>query len=69
MSKPEATTLNRASTSSTTATLDGIPHSQVIIVGAGPVGLFLALKIAQQGIKVTVLDAEPEIVKSPRAIT
>jgi ribulose 1,5-bisphosphate synthetase/thiazole synthase len=69
MSKVEATTLNGASTSSTTATLEGIPRSQVIIVGAGPVGLFLALKIAQQGIKVTVLDAEPEIVKSPRAIT
>jgi len=44
-----------------------VPHTQVLIVGAGPVGLFLALKIAQQGIRTTVIEAENEIVKSPRA--
>ena len=45
-----------------------IPRSQVLIVGAGPVGLFLGLKIAQQGIKTLVIDCERDIVKSPRAI-
>ena len=44
-----------------------VPHTQVLIVGAGPVGLFLALKIAQQGIRTTVIEAETDIVKSPRA--
>jgi ribulose 1,5-bisphosphate synthetase/thiazole synthase len=64
-----ASTLDRTPISSTTATIEGTPRAQVIVVGAGPVGLFLALKIALQGIHVVVLDAEPEIVKSPRAIT
>src|SRR5690606_24480804 len=40
---------------------------QVIVVGAGPVGLLTALGLARQGVEVTVLDAEPEVVKSPRA--
>jgi 2-polyprenyl-6-methoxyphenol hydroxylase-like FAD-dependent oxidoreductase len=63
------TPLKETPTSATTATVEAVPHSQVLIVGAGPVGLFLGLKLAQQGIKTTILDAEPEIVKSPRAIT
>jgi 2-polyprenyl-6-methoxyphenol hydroxylase-like FAD-dependent oxidoreductase len=54
--------------SATTATQEDEPRAQVVIVGAGPVGLFLGLKIAQQGIKVIVMDCETEIVKSPRAI-
>jgi len=54
--------------SATTATQEERPHSQVLIVGAGPVGAFLALKIVQQGIKTTVIDCETDIVKSPRAI-
>jgi ribulose 1,5-bisphosphate synthetase/thiazole synthase len=62
------TPLKEVSQSATTATLDETPRAQVIIVGAGPVGLFLALKIAQQGIKVIVLEHETDIVKSPRAI-
>lgn len=41
--------------------------SQVIVVGAGPVGLLTALGLARQGIEVTVLDSEPEVVRSPRA--
>jgi len=40
---------------------------QVVVVGAGPVGLLTALGLARQGVEVTVLDAEPEVVKSPRA--
>jgi 2-polyprenyl-6-methoxyphenol hydroxylase-like FAD-dependent oxidoreductase len=41
--------------------------SQVVIVGAGPVGLLTALGLARQGVEVTVLDSEPEVVRSPRA--
>jgi 2-polyprenyl-6-methoxyphenol hydroxylase-like FAD-dependent oxidoreductase len=51
--------------SATTPALEG--RAKVVIVGAGPVGLFLGLKIAQQGIKTIVIDKEVEIVKSPRA--
>jgi ribulose 1,5-bisphosphate synthetase/thiazole synthase len=63
------TPLNSVPTSATTATQEDIPHAQVLIVGAGPVGLFLALKIAQKGIKVIVIDCETDVVKSPRAIS
>ena len=41
--------------------------SEVIIVGAGPVGLLTALGLARQGVEVTVLDSEPQVVRSPRA--
>ena len=42
-------------------------RSQVIVVGAGPVGFLTALGLARQGIEVTVLDSEPAVVTSPRA--
>jgi 2-polyprenyl-6-methoxyphenol hydroxylase-like FAD-dependent oxidoreductase len=41
--------------------------ADVIVVGAGPVGLLTALALAQGGAKVTVLEKEPGIVESPRA--
>jgi len=40
----------------------------VAIVGAGPVGLMAALRLAQAGVKVTCLEAEVSIIKSPRAM-
>lgn len=40
----------------------------VIIVGGGPVGLFLSLNLARQGIETLVLEAESDIVPSPRAL-
>src|SRR5690606_2686606 len=40
---------------------------QVVVVGAGPVGLLTALGLARQGVEVTVLDGEPAVVRSPRA--
>ena len=43
------------------------PRETVIIVGAGPVGFLTALGLAQQGIDVTIIDAEPAVVRSPRA--
>jgi 2-polyprenyl-6-methoxyphenol hydroxylase-like FAD-dependent oxidoreductase len=39
----------------------------VIIVGGGPVGFITALGLAQAGVRVTVIEAEPQIVSSPRA--
>jgi 3-(3-hydroxy-phenyl)propionate hydroxylase len=40
----------------------------VLIAGAGPVGLITALGLARAGVEVTVLEAEPGIVDSPRAM-
>jgi 2-polyprenyl-6-methoxyphenol hydroxylase-like FAD-dependent oxidoreductase len=39
----------------------------VLICGAGPVGLLTAIGLARRGIAVTVIDAEPGVVQSPRA--
>ena len=39
----------------------------VIVVGAGPVGMLTALALAQTGARVTVLEKEARIVESPRA--
>jgi len=44
-------------------------HSQVIVIGAGPVGLFTALKLAKEGIEVTVVESEKQVLQSPRATT
>jgi len=40
----------------------------VLIVGAGPVGLLNALGLAQAGVQVTLIEREPYIVDSPRAM-
>jgi 2-polyprenyl-6-methoxyphenol hydroxylase-like FAD-dependent oxidoreductase len=45
-----------------------MPRDEVLIVGAGPVGLLSALGLAQAGVKVTVIEREPYIVDSPRAV-
>jgi len=39
----------------------------VIIVGGGPVGFINALGLAQAGVRVSVVEAEPQIINSPRA--
>ena len=44
-------------------TLDG-----VLVSGAGPVGLVIALKLARAGIRVVVVDCEPAIRDEPRAV-
>jgi 3-(3-hydroxy-phenyl)propionate hydroxylase len=41
----------------------------VLIAGAGPVGLMTALGLARAGVPVTLLEAENDIVYSPRAIS
>ena len=41
--------------------------TDVVVVGAGPVGLLTALGLARSGLSVTVIDSEPGINDSPRA--
>ena len=43
-------------------------NSDVIVVGAGPVGVLNALGLARAGVSVTLLDAGPGVVRSPRAM-
>jgi 6-hydroxy-3-succinoylpyridine 3-monooxygenase len=43
-------------------------RDNVIVVGAGPTGLVTALGLARAGVDVTVVEREPAIVKSPRAV-
>jgi len=45
-----------------------VQHSDVVIVGAGPVGVLNALGLARTGLSVTLLDAEPAIGQAPRAM-
>jgi 6-hydroxy-3-succinoylpyridine 3-monooxygenase len=40
----------------------------VLVAGAGPVGLLCALGLSRCGVRVTVLECEPAIVDSPRAV-
>ncbi|KEF60622.1 uncharacterized protein A1O9_02183 [Exophiala aquamarina CBS 119918] len=40
----------------------------VIIVGAGPVGTFLAYRLAKEGINVTVIEKESQTSEAPRAV-
>ena len=41
---------------------------RIIIVGAGPAGLVTAFGLAQRGAQVTVIDREPKVIDSPRAM-
>src|SRR6478735_8752917 len=50
---------------STTATDEALP---VVVVGAGPVGMGVALGLAQRGIPVTVLEAADQVSFGSRAI-
>ena len=43
-------------------------HAQVIIVGAGPVGLTLANLLGLEGIETLVIERNPGTVPEPRAI-
>lgn len=46
-----------------------ITMTQVLIVGAGPVGLMTALGLARENIDVCLIEAEDRIVYTPRAIS
>lgn len=39
----------------------------VVVVGGGPTGFINALGLAQAGVRVTLVEAEPQIIDSPRA--
>ncbi|MFJ3056227.1 bifunctional 3-(3-hydroxy-phenyl)propionate/3-hydroxycinnamic acid hydroxylase [Herbaspirillum sp. NPDC087042] len=43
-------------------------HTDIAIVGAGPVGLMLANILGLQGVRVTLIEKLPEIIDYPRAI-
>lgn len=43
------------------------PGRKVLVVGAGPTGVLTAFGLAKAGAEVTVIDAEPDVVASPRA--
>lgn len=43
-------------------------HFEVLIIGAGPVGLTLANLLGQQGIEVLLLEKEDELISYPRAV-
>jgi 2-polyprenyl-6-methoxyphenol hydroxylase-like FAD-dependent oxidoreductase len=42
-------------------------RGDVIVVGAGPVGFLVALGLARQGIRITLVESEPGINSAPRA--
>ena len=44
-------------------------NNQVLIAGAGPVGLICALRLSQAGIPVVVFEQERELLDDPRAAT
>lgn len=44
-----------------------IHNTDVLVVGCGPVGILTALALAQENLKVTIIEMTPEIVASPRA--
>ncbi|KAA9160898.1 monooxygenase [Amycolatopsis acidicola] len=43
-------------------------RTDVLVVGAGPVGVLNALGLAKAGLSVRVLEAQPGVVRSPRAM-
>lgn len=52
-----------------TQSAEKVRAAQVIVVGAGPVGLLTALGLAREGIGVLVLESGAGISRSPRALT
>jgi 2-polyprenyl-6-methoxyphenol hydroxylase-like FAD-dependent oxidoreductase len=51
------------------STTTQLPDADIAIVGAGPVGLLLAILLSKHGIKVTLVERWPDIYDRPRAVT
>ncbi|OGE52775.1 hypothetical protein PENARI_c009G08389 [Penicillium arizonense] len=45
------------------------PQQNVLIVGAGPAGPATALRLAQAGIMVDIIETEQQLSEEPRAVT
>ncbi len=45
-----------------------ITHSDILIVGAGPIGLLLALLLHKQGVEVTLVERQKALYPLPRAV-
>src|ERR1700748_3791040 len=43
-----------------------VQDTQVLIVGAGPVGLTLALDLAQRGVRATLVERNPTSIQLPK---
>ena len=41
---------------------------KVVVVGAGPTGLILALMLGRRGVEIEVLESLPEIDQRPRGV-
>ena len=50
------------------APAQALTDAQVLVVGAGPIGLVTALGLAQQGVRVAVLESELQVSEGSRAI-
>jgi 3-(3-hydroxy-phenyl)propionate hydroxylase len=46
-----------------------VPAYDVVVVGAGPVGVVCALALVRQGLRVALIEAEATVDRSPRAAT
>ncbi|KAI1808011.1 FAD/NAD(P)-binding domain-containing protein [Daldinia bambusicola] len=67
-SRHEISTANGTSTNGPNTNANGTDVVPVIIVGAGPAGLLLALRLAMNQIRNVVLEKEPSLNQLPRAI-
>ena len=60
---------SNSSSSNSSSGSGGLPgYTDVVIVGAGPTGLTLALSLALQGVSFVIVDAAPQVPPESRAL-